>query len=240
MSEAKAGRGGGPAASATDPAGLTGRLEVRLQELQAEQAQSIPLSEVGAIVADLLLTLDGDITSADVQLQNELRSLADYIHRAHQELADLKAGDLGRRQIPDATDQLDAVVQATEEATGIFLDAAEEVQAIAREMNNAQGQRLNEIANRIFEASNFQDITGQRITKVVTTLRHIEERILWLTDTFGLQDDEEGRAGEDSRRAARAGGAPSEDAEAGLLNGPQLPEKANSQADIDALFDSFD
>lgn len=219
---------------------MTDRLEARLQQLEVEQRQSIPLNEVGTIVADLLRTLDGDITSADVQLQNELRSLADYIHRAHQELANLKSGDLGRRQIPDATDQLDAVVQATEEATGIFLDAAEEVQAIARDMNNPQGERLNEIGNRIFEASNFQDITGQRITKVVAILRHIEEKILWLTDTFGVQDEEDGQSGDDRKRAAKPDGKASEDAEAELLNGPQLPDKANSQADIDALFDSFD
>jgi len=224
----------GPAAP--DAASLTARLDARLQELEAEQGGAVPLAEVGTIVADLLLTMDGDITSADVQLQNELRNLAAYIHRAHQELADLKAGELGRRQIPDATDQLDAVVKATEEATGVFLDAAEEVQAIAREVAGSQGDRLNTIGNRIFEASNFQDITGQRITKVVTTLRHIEAKILWLTETFGLQDEDDPRP----RAEPAAGGAGQTDAEAGLLNGPQLPERANSQADIDALLDSFD
>lgn len=213
------------------------RLEARLKDLESQQGSAVPLAEVGNIVADLLLTLDGDITSADVQLQNELRNLAVFIRRAHKELEALEVGDLRHRHIPEAADQLDAVVRATEEATGVFLDAAEEVQTIAQEVSGPHGDRLNQIGNRIFEASNFQDITGQRITKVVSTLRHIEQKILTLTETFGVA------AGEASlpEEGASAASAASEDEEQALLNGPQLPNKAgNSQEEIDALLDSFD
>lgn len=224
--------GGG---AAVDGESLIRRLESRLHDLEAEQGSSVPLGEVGAVVADLLLTLDGDITSADLQLQNELQELAEFIHRAHRELEALEVGDLRHRRIPEAADQLDAVVQATEEATGVFLDAAEEVQAIAREMTGPQAERLTAIGNRIFEASNFQDITGQRITKVVATLRHIEEKILALCESFGLQPEDAGETALSARGTAAV-----EDEEAALLNGPQLPSKANSQEEIDALFDSFD
>ncbi|MEQ8345262.1 MAG: protein phosphatase CheZ [Sneathiellaceae bacterium] len=231
MAQKTAGAAGG---RPTEGENLAQRLEARLQDLEAEQGSTVPLAEVGSMVADLLLTLDGDITSADIELQNELRDLADYIRRAHQELEALEVGDLRQRQIPEAADQLDAVVQATEEATGVFLDAAEEVQAIARELTGPHSDRLNLIGNRIFEASNFQDITGQRITKVVTTLRHIEAKILTLTETFGLQGDsaEQRRPGD-----GKASAAGQDDEEKALLNGPQLPSKGNSQDDIDAFFD---
>lgn len=36
---------------------------------------------------------------------------------------------------------------------------------------------MNEMIVRIFEACNFQDLTGQRITKVVRALSFIEERV---------------------------------------------------------------
>ena len=228
-----AGAGHAAARRTTDAENLSQRLEARLQHLQAEQGETVPLGEVGTMVIDLLTTLDGDITSADIELQNELRDLAEYIRRAHKELEALEVGDLRHRRIPEAADQLDAVVQAAEEATGVFLDAAEEVQTIARDLTGPQSERLNEIGNRIFEASNFQDITGQRITKVVSTLRHIEAKILNLTETFGLPaEDLNRKAPEDSDKAAEDNYDESD-----LLNGPQLPNKANSQDDIDAFFD---
>ena len=38
---------------------------------------------------------------------------------------------------------------------------------------------------QIFEACNFQDLTGQRITKVVSTLRFVEDRIMQMMDIWG-------------------------------------------------------
>ena len=79
----------------------------------------------------------------------------------------------------------------------------------------------------IFEACNFQDITGQRITKVVRTLKHIEGKIEVLIQALGEEVQK-------SHRSAAAADPNNEDS---LLNGPQLQGKAISQAEIDALFD---
>ena len=38
---------------------------------------------------------------------------------------------------------------------------------------------------QIFEACNFQDVTGQRISKVVKTLQLIDNRVSQLLHTFG-------------------------------------------------------
>ena len=91
--------------------------------------------------------------------------------------------------------------------------------------------RLGTIVVKVYEACSFQDITGQRITKVVKALHHIEGRIDALLAVFGAEHLASGEPAQD---------APPTDVAASLLNGPQLPESANSQADIDALMASFD
>ncbi len=96
-------------------------------------------------------------------------------------------------------------------------------------MTAEQGQKLSEQTTQIYEACNFQDITGQRITKVVRALKHIEERIDALVEAFGPEI-------KGTASVASAGGQPL--TEEDLLNGPQLPDKAHDQAAIDALFDN--
>jgi chemotaxis protein CheZ len=77
----------------------------------------------------------------------------------------------------------------------------------------------------IYEASAFQDITGQRITKIVRALQSLEEKLTSLASAFGPLDE------------AVAPKAPAGDA--ALLNGPQRETTAASQTDIDALFASL-
>jgi chemotaxis protein CheZ len=81
----------------------------------------------------------------------------------------------------------------------------------------------------IFEACNFQDLTGQRISKVMTTMKFIENRITAMMDIWGGVDEIKAHApakvderGEDEK----------------LLNGPKLDGDVGhaSQDDIDALF----
>jgi len=93
--------------------------------------------------------------------------------------------------------------------------------------------KLTEATTAIFEASNFQDITGQRITKVVKALKHIEERIEGLVSAFG-PEMAAARAAE-AKPAEESSGKPSDQ---DLLNGPQLPDAAHDQAAIDALFNN--
>ena len=40
---------------------------------------------------------------------------------------------------------------------------------------------------QIFEACNFQDLTGQRLTKVVNTMKFIEERLNRIIDIWGRE-----------------------------------------------------
>jgi chemotaxis protein CheZ len=157
------------------------------------------------------------------RLVREMESLALVILTAKREIAALRPDEIREKHLPEATDELDAIVGATAEATGSILDAAEHLGAIADRVGGADGAAITDQITRIFEASTFQDITGQRITKVVKTLKVIEARVANLVSAFGTLQSSEA--------------APAPTGEAALLNGPQLPADARSQADIDAIFD---
>lgn len=206
----------------------------RLAAIRERRGDTVKVSEMGAVVAELMTTMEGDLSADHIGLQNEIKDLAEYIRRAKDEIAAIEPRDISDRYIPSATDELDAVVQATEEATGAILDAAEELEALGGTLDGPQADKITEVTAKIYEASSFQDITGQRITKVVATLHYIEDRITTLSAALGggLDDDR------DAQKRSRAGNAPV--AEASLVSGPQLPGAGNSQDEIDRLFDNLE
>jgi chemotaxis protein CheZ len=202
---------------------LDAALAQRIATLRAEQGETVALDDIASVVESLVTTLGGDISAIDARVQHEVRALVDYIAKAKQELAALQPAQIPHHDIPVATDELDAVVRHTETATNAILECAENLGALASATGGDVGERINAITTRIYEASNFQDITGQRITKVVRALRHIEDKVIALAGAFG-EKIEPSRPPADKREG-----------EAALLNGPQLPQTANSQDDIDAL-----
>jgi len=201
--------------------------EARVDAIKLEQGETVALDDVAEVVHSLMTTMEGDLSAAEVQLQQELQDILDFIQRTKQELAALGPDELSSKDIPAAADELDAVVLATEEATSVYLDAAEKLENMADALEGDTGDSLRDIATSIYEASNFQDITGQRIGKVVGTLRLIESRVERLGRVI---------AGAELPEDIRTDG----DEEADLLNGPALPQAANSQDEIDALLASFD
>ena len=210
--------------------GLKASLERRIQALRAERGDQVKISEVGEVVASIMATMRGDITPSHLRLYKELDDLATYIHSAKAEIAALCPDDIRYSHLPAATDQLDAIVEQTEKATNTILDAVEKIEAEAGKLDVPA---ITEQVTRIFEACGFQDLTGQRISKVVATLKFIEERLDQLLDVFG---DEL----EHSRHAAAQRDEGSIEESDRLLDGPQLPEEANKQEEIDALLASFD
>jgi chemotaxis protein CheZ len=167
------------------------------------------------------------------RLQHE----ADVIHRAivqtKQEIAALHANAFGDGQ-PRAARELGAVVDGTERAAHQILDAAEVIakaaKSLATSCTQAQEQALTQDIRdnvlRIFEACNFRDLSGQRITKVLAMLQFIEERIARMMEIWGGAD------------AFRNYAAPSEGGrEPGLLHGLKLTGDRGhvSQDDIDAI-----
>lgn len=203
-----------------------------LKDLQENSEGKIAQKEIIDVVTSIIASLEGGFTLVDLKLYAELEGLVKFIQTAKSELAKLRPTEISERHINEATDELDAVVGATEEATSQILDACEGIEKIAGEMVDEKGQKLTEAVTRIYESCNFQDITGQRITKVVKTLRYIEGRINALLVTL----DQDLRSPDRFDKLQKSSGQVNEK---DLLNGPQLPKDANTQASIDALFNNL-
>jgi chemotaxis protein CheZ len=119
--------------------------------------------------------------------------------------------------------ELQAVVSGTEQATQKILAAAEEIDlaantlsaALAGKIEQELAQDIQDLIIRIFEACNFQDLIGQRVTKVSASVKFVEQHIA--------------RVLEEIKTASAA---------ASGLHGPQLDgeEGHASQHDIDAMF----
>ncbi|HYD67467.1 protein phosphatase CheZ [Azospirillum sp.] len=211
-------------------------LRQRLDAAYAETAAPVSRDEVAEIVREVVASMGGDMSGDDLKLYAELEDLARYIADAKAELAALRPAEIRDEHIPTATDELDAVVGATEQATFAIFDACDIVSGVAGSVDADNGAKLTDAVTRIYEACNFQDITGQRITKVVRTLKHIEAKVDALLAVFG----EEARHAAAAPAPAPVPAEPSADPDAGLLHGPSLPGNAIDQDEIDRLLASFD
>jgi chemotaxis protein CheZ len=194
---------------------------------QANDAAKHPLSadDITTIVKQVVSSISGDVTPSDLKFYAELEELASYIRNAKQEIAAIKPKEITASHIPHATNELDAVVGATEDATNKIMDVCDTISEIAGKCSPELNEQLIACTTRIFEACNFQDITGQRITKVVQTLKYIDGKIETLLKALGDEID----------RLGGGGGASVTDSEKALLNGPQLPQNAMDQDTIDRL-----
>jgi len=126
--------------------------------------------------------------------------------------------------------ELEAVTAGTDQATQKILAAAEEIDQLASNLSAAlkgkieQGlaQDISDLIVRIFEACNFQDLIGQRVNKVTTTLGILEAHIARVLDEIK------------NPPLAPSGGNAVE-----YLHGPRLDIDRGhaSQSDIDTMFD---
>ncbi|MEE1612605.1 protein phosphatase CheZ [Microvirga sp. CF3016] len=187
------------------------------------------------ISASLLEEHRRDMQEA-LRLKVELDSIYEAIARTKREIATLRYAGAQGQEINRVTDELGAIVLGTETATNSILAAAEKIDDLSSNLSSRLTGGDQEIAREIldhvisiFEACNFQDITGQRISKVVNAMRFVEERVHHMIDIWGgLESFKDVETIDDSRRQG----------DAALLNGPSLAtdKGVTSQDDIDALF----
>ena len=171
------------------------------------------------------------------KLKIELDLIHDAITRTKKEIAVLHGNSFDGDEMAKVNGELGAVVGGTEEATQQILAAAEAIDNASTALGKVTSpdqhkQLLDDIQDSvvaIFEACNFQDLTGQRISKVMTTMKFIENHITEMMDIWGGVD------------AIKAHAPPIIDEREGddrLLNGPKLNGDIGhaSQDDIDAMF----
>jgi len=161
-------------------------------------------------------------------LLRELGSIAEYIAHVKAEIGALRATELQRDRIPMAHEELGSVLKATASATHTIMAAAEAILGSAERDPARYRAEVETHVLEIFEACSFQDITGQRIAKVVEALSTVEKRLGRFVSAVNIRDGGEADPEERLREARR---------EALLLNGPAAEGKAIAQDDIDAMFD---
>ena len=170
--------------------------------------------------------------SLQSRVREDAQDLAEVIRRARSDIAALNPTAITEEHLPVAGEELEAIVSATETATHDIMEAAEAIEASLETCPLDAAENISGAVTRIFEACSFQDITGQRISKVVSALQQVETKVGHMLTTLG------GPTGEPTaeRDAPATQSASAEDREQALMNGPQSPGQAPSQDDIDALF----
>ena len=191
-------------------------------------------ADIIAAVESVMTTIEGDVSAVNLKLYAEIESLSSFINSAKDEIASLRPDDITEQHLPVATDELEAIVGATEQATNSIFEAVETIEALTAEMNPELAEKITNAVTSVYEACGFQDITGQRISKVVAALQHIESKVGSILDAFGDHIDRSDKAPKPAKKDGSA--RPDED----LMNGPQLPSEGVSQEDVDALLASFD
>jgi chemotaxis protein CheZ len=169
------------------------------------------------------------------RLASELNLIADAIGGngdagAHGGGSDSRAPATSATPAARIGHELSAVVNGTERATQKILAAAEAIDSVANNLSaSLKGKIEQNLAHdiqdlviEIFEACNFQDLIGQRVTKVLATLRFVEDHIARVLDEI-----------KNPAVVTRRDGAQT-------LHGPRLDidDGHASQNEIDALFAS--
>jgi chemotaxis protein CheZ len=205
---------------------VAARVRETLKALKNTDLNDPRLGEVLALASQMSEAMQAFFGSIDLTLHNELRYISSYIKQTRSEISNLRPNDLSSDQIPGAGAELHAVVKHTAEATNSIMAAAEEVMGADTSNVQAYQDFVSGKMMEIFEACTFQDITGQRIRKVVDTLDHIEKRLERFAEVMGVEDAEVAET--DAERRKREN----------ILNGPALNGPEVAQDTIDAMFDN--
>jgi chemotaxis regulatin CheY-phosphate phosphatase CheZ len=227
-----------------------GRAFLRMRE---QRARLVSITEVRRLARDVKEALapvakrgkakeDGSGSGRDDAqfnvLREELREMSAHISQTRREVAALRpdTGD-GAKRITDATGELEEIVSATETATSEILSGVERIHVLADMLpkEGPDGKIALEIQTRATEAltaCSFQDITGQRITQVVNTLRYVEQRVNAMLEIWGLEPlAATGEEAEEESADAAEGAAPrQEDMDAIFERLKAVQEKAARKA----------
>lgn len=209
----------------------TDHLDRIVDFVKTKREGDVSLADVVNLAEVTVESLSTFFRAIDNSVYRELSDIASFITNMKEEIGRLQPNDLKKKRIPAAGQELDAIVKATEKATDTIMGAAEEVMA-GDAADPGYKAMVDERMMLIFEACSFQDITGQRVAKVIETLKHIESRVsrfaaaIQSADAEGYMNEEERRREERKRQ--------------NILHGPQLDGDGVDQSDVDALFDRND
>lgn len=168
----------------------------------------------------------------DTILKKELVGLFGHLQKIRKELAALHPPGADDH-FGSMSEQLDAIIDATEGATNTIMESMEGIDGAMGEARSLTADpalhtlfdTVTDKVNAVFEACSFQDITGQRISKVVNSLKFVEERVNAIILTWGRDELEQVvvEIKEEKDEYKR------------YLHGPQLPGQGVDQSQVDQL-----
>jgi len=220
--------------SRSEPAELKGCIEA----LMAEGDRSLSAGELSDIIGEVARTLTADLGSLGTPSPVPAEPVDDgHSAAALAALSDIGAIDKGPGPLADLWHELDQIRIVTQDAAAKFLVCAEDVETIAERPDlEADDQALfAQMATDMFEAAAFQDLTGQRLTRIGEILRQVEFLVanakaeLGDTTAASIVDTLSERVEETEHRKVEY-----------ILHGPQDAGTANTQEEIDKILASFD
>ncbi|HWV54937.1 protein phosphatase CheZ [Pseudorhodoplanes sp.] len=169
------------------------------------------------------------------KLKIELDVIGNAIKQTRTEIVSLQDQGFDSGRVSRVTKELDAVFEDTSRSTDRILKAAEDIDRSAHALAGmlkgdhelGLAHDIQERVTEIFEACNFHDLTGQRISKVAAMLKMVEEHLARMMEIWSVIE----RFNVDAAQTA----ASELD---GLLNGPKLAgdNGHSTQDEIDRLF----
>jgi len=174
------------------------------------------------------------MTAEDKNLIDGVRALFASMQSFRKELAAIRHPADSEDRLDTMAEQLDAIVEATESATETILGTLEEISdMLSARRPELEKAGLTDVADAIedkfqgvFEACSFQDLTGQRIGRVVRELKFLDERLSSMIAIWGREELSKVRVAKDDTTPVGE-----------RLEGPALAGRGVSQDDIDKLFD---
>jgi chemotaxis protein CheZ len=207
-------------------------IEKVIAEVRKGREGDYDISQVMSFAELMIEAVQTFLNTYDNAVYKEMREIGDYITKAKGDIKNLQANDLQENHIPEAGRELDEIVKSTEDATHTIMESAEKLMAIDTDKLESYQEQVNDQVMAIFEACSFQDITGQRISKIVHTLKYIEDRIAGFSEAFGIGSEEIVLSEEEAKYQQRQKDL--------ILNGPAFAGEGTDQDGVDALLDVAD
>jgi chemotaxis protein CheZ len=213
-----------------------------LEQLTADGDHRISARELADIIGEVAQTLTADLQPLSVAGTEPSvagnRAAAPGVDAAGAlaALAEIVNVESGGR-LAELKEELDEIRTSMQNAAAVYLSAAESIENIAAhpDMDADDQAQLYQLATDIYEASSFQDIGGQRLTRVTEILKELEFTVVRAQAVLG--DD----AADQSVDALGDAIERSETRKMEyFLHGPQNAGKANTQEEIDKILASFD
>ncbi len=209
-----------PAYNKDESLGLNGIDPAMVTELEPKLINLMQQSEA------LVALMRGFFQQLDKRRSEEFSVIAGYIAKAKEEIREMRPHDISHERIPTAGAEMEAITRDTEAATHTIMNCAEAIMGADISDPAAYKAQVDDEVMKIFEACSFQDITGQRVSKVINVLKQIEERVGRLANTLGVDDGGVQEMTPEEKRRHDL-----------LLNGPAIGGPETKQDAIDAMFD---